>query len=132
MERLTQRIKLAEQALKALDEALEMPVTKIVRDASIQRFEFSFEAVWKLSQLYLRQKEGVEVGSPKGVFRACFETGILNETQTNLALRMADDRNLTVHTYNEQLAQQIFSHLPNYSELLRNLVKIISSKNVKE
>ncbi|HML34188.1 MAG TPA: hypothetical protein PKC64_15325 [Sporomusa sphaeroides] len=32
---------------------------------------------------------------------------------------MADDRNLTVHTYNEALAVEIYSRLHAYTELLR-------------
>ncbi len=38
-----------EKALKALDEALREPKNSIVRDASIQRFEFCVELAWKTS-----------------------------------------------------------------------------------
>ena len=31
---------------------------------------------------------------------------------------MVDDRNLTMHTYNEALAQLIYSHLGGYANLL--------------
>jgi hypothetical protein len=31
---------------------------------------------------------------------------------------MIDDRNLTVHTYNEELAQRIFSNLKDYAEFM--------------
>ncbi len=124
MERLEQRIEIAKKALGSLHEALQLPFSKIVRDAAIQRFEFSFEAIWKLAQLYLRTKEGLEFNSPKSVFRGCFQVGLIeDEEKTALALEMADDRNLTVHAYNEKLAQQIFSHLLKYYELMLMLVK---------
>jgi len=29
------------------------------------RFAYTFEAAWKAAQLYLYEREGVEVGSPK-------------------------------------------------------------------
>jgi nucleotidyltransferase substrate binding protein (TIGR01987 family) len=129
MERLEERIEVAKKALDVFQEALQLPFSKIVRDASIQRFEFTFEAVWKLIQLYLRVKEGLEVNSPKGVFRSCFQVGLIKtEQDTALALQMAEERNLTVHTYNEKLAEQIFSHLPKYHELMFNIVKKIMEK----
>ena len=67
----------------------------VERDAAIQRFEYSFEAVWKAAQLFLREIEGLEVGSPKAAARASFQTQLLAEDETRAALEMTDDRNLT-------------------------------------
>ena len=118
MDRLKERLSIARQALETLLEVLKEPRTRIVRDASIQRFEYSFEAVWKAAQLYLRTVESLEVGSPKAVVRAGLQLGLLNERQTRTALEMADDRNLTVHTYNEELAEKIYSRLGGYAALM--------------
>jgi nucleotidyltransferase substrate binding protein (TIGR01987 family) len=128
MERLKQRIKTANDALASFREVLDQPFSTIVRDAAIQRFEFTVEAVWKLAQLYLYAQEGIESNSPKGVIRECFQTGFLNEEQAELALTMMDDRNLTVHTYNESLAEEIYEKLPGYYELTNALVAKIREK----
>lgn len=128
MERLKERIEISKSALCAFKEALDLPLSKIVRDATIQRFKFSFEAVWKLAQLYLREHEGLELASPKSVMRACLQQGLFDEEQAGLALDMARDRNLTVHTYNEALADQIYSHLPKYHYLMNHLCATISVK----
>ena len=40
-----------EQALSCLKEALGKPEDAIVRDASIQRFDFTFEMAWKAIQV---------------------------------------------------------------------------------
>ncbi len=85
--------------------------TAIERDAAIQRFEYSFEAIWKTVKRYLDVVEGVEVASPKSVIRASMDNGLLNDRQVRAALLMADDRNLTSHTYNEALADEIFSRI---------------------
>lgn len=37
-------------------------------------------------------------------------------------LEMVQDRNETVHTYNESLAKKIYKRLPNYVELFDNLL----------
>jgi len=121
MERLRERLAIARRALKTLEElSLEKTVSDVVRDAAIQRFAYTFEAIWKAAQLYLREVEGMELGSPKSVIRASLQAGLLSEDQARLALGMADDRNLTAHTYNETLAKDIFSRLSRYVQLIDN------------
>jgi nucleotidyltransferase substrate binding protein (TIGR01987 family) len=121
VDRVRERLSVARRALGTLQELpLREPADAVVRDAAIQRFEYTFEAVWKAAQAYLRQVEGLELGSPKGVVRACLQVGLLDEKQARLALEMTDDRNLTVHTYNEELAKRIFSHLEPYQGLIRD------------
>jgi nucleotidyltransferase substrate binding protein (TIGR01987 family) len=119
MGRASERIEVAQKAMSAFREVMqiEMP-TAIERDAAIQRFEFTFEAIWKAAKEFLFEYEGIDVGSPKGVIRSCREVGILTEEQTITALEMADDRNLTVHTYNEKLAIEIYSRLRTYENIL--------------
>lgn len=118
MERLKERLAVARQALQTLNQVLEEPKSAIVRDASIQRFGYTFEAIWKAAQLYLRVMESLEPGSPKSAIRASFRVGLLSEQQTREALVMADDRNLTVHTYNESLAEQIYSRSHGHASLM--------------
>ena len=43
---------------------------------------------------------------------------MLDEKGTGAALAMVDDRNLTVHTYNEALARAIFARLAGHAEAL--------------
>ncbi len=118
MDRLAERLQIARRALTSLQEALREPNTDMNRDASIQRFEYSYEAAWKAAQLYLRVTENLELASPTAVTRACYRSAILNEEKALLALQMAQDRNLTVHTYNEDLADRIYSRLPGYAALM--------------
>ena len=104
--------------MATLSSVLGEPKTSLVRDAAIQRFEYSFEAVWKATQRYLRDVEGVEAASPAAAIRKALAVGLLDEPSARLALEMVGDRNLTVHTYNELLAEEIFGRLPRYSKLL--------------
>ena len=130
MERLNARLAQADKALRTLEALLADPrrADTVVRDAAIQRFEYSFEAVWKAAQRYLRVGEGIEEGSPEAVIRACVSTGILSEDDGRSALAMVDDRNLTSHTYNESLADKIYRSLPEYARLLRRWLDAIASR----
>lgn len=128
MERLKERLAIASKAIGTLEAILKEPKTPIVRDASIQRFEYSFEALWKATQLYLRHMESLELGSPKAVFRASMQVGLLDAEQARVALRMADDRNLTVHTYNEDLAEAIYGRTAGYAPLMSRLVRMMQDR----
>jgi hypothetical protein len=81
VERLKERLAAARKAIGTLEAILKEPKSPIVRDASIQRFEYSFEALWKSTQLYLRLVDSLEAGSPKAVFRASMQVGLLDAEQ---------------------------------------------------
>jgi nucleotidyltransferase substrate binding protein (TIGR01987 family) len=125
MDRLNERLSIARKALGTLEELLgdTTSVSKIHRDAAIQRFEYSFEAVWKAIQMYLRDQEGLESGSPKGVIRSSLQVGLLEEEAAYQAMQMTDDRNQTVHTYNEPLADAIFGRLKGHAVLMDLWIK---------
>jgi nucleotidyltransferase substrate binding protein (TIGR01987 family) len=133
MERLNERLQQAARALSTLQMLADIAhPSDIERDAAIQRFEYSFEAIWKAVKRYLDVVEGVQAASPKSVVRACLENGLLDEQQARAALVMVDDRNLTSHTYNEDLAAAIFSRIPDHSATLEQwLSAVISRMNVE-
>jgi nucleotidyltransferase substrate binding protein (TIGR01987 family) len=100
----------------------------VVRDAAIQRFEYSFEATWKAAQAYLREGEGIEVGSPKSTVRQMLQVGIFSEADARLALAMADDRNLTVHAYNAAIAEAIAQRLSGYASLMQRWIEAMTER----
>lgn len=129
MERLRQRLAVARKAVASLREVLERTAaTRIKRDAAIQRFEYTVEAIWRLAQRYLSEVKGLDVASPKGAIRLCREEALLTDQQASAAIGMIDDRSLTVHTYNERLAQRIYRHLPRHATLLETWLDHMESK----
>lgn len=129
MDRLRSRLNLASRTQARLAELSGRPsVSEVERDAAIQRFEFSFEATWKAAQHYLNEKEGIDTASPKATIRSSLQVGILDEDDTRLALEMTDDRNRTVHTYNEDLARRIFADLDRYAALLARWISAIEHR----
>lgn len=121
MERITERYELAIRALAKFHElASRQNLTEIERDALIQRFEFIFELTWKCAKEYLYIQEGIDAASPKKVIRSCREVGVLSDVETEQALKMADDRNLTTHTYDESFIESLLLRLPVYDTVLHN------------
>ena len=125
---LRQRLESCRQALDTLDEALQMPFSIIVRDGTIQRFEYSFESIWKLLKVYLAEYEGIICSSPKQCFREALNTNLLTAEEAADCLAMTDDRNMTSHTYIEAVAEAIYQKLPRYASLMRKLLTQIEEK----
>jgi nucleotidyltransferase substrate binding protein (TIGR01987 family) len=126
---LEKLLKNFERALNRLEEAYLKAKTSnendypFFRDSAIQRFEFTVELFWKLLKAYLKEVEGVDCRSPKSCIREFFSAGHLTEEETVTFLRMIDDRNLTSHTYREEVAEHLFSKLETYILFLGKVFK---------
>ncbi|MBI4382255.1 MAG: nucleotidyltransferase substrate binding protein [candidate division NC10 bacterium] len=116
---MTRRLGSLRSAIARLREALETPETALSRDAAIQRFEFCFELAWKAVQERARS-EGLECQSPKGCLKVAFAASWIDDEDGWLA--MLEDRNLTAHTYDEELAKTVFGRLPRHLPLLEALL----------
>ena len=94
-----------ENALARLHEVVEVPETDIVRDALIQRFEFTFEAAWRAAYRWLRAR-GADVNEEAfAVLPRAFANRLLADEGSWNELRKK--RNLTSHTYNRAIAVEV-------------------------
>lgn len=119
MAALNKRLAAAGRALARLQEITQKDeLSEIERDGFIQRFEFSFEILWKCGREYLLSVHGLEAASPKKVIRLLRETGLFNDQEAQAALEMVDDRNMTVHTYDEVFAREMIQRIYRYAPLL--------------
>jgi len=124
------RIEDFEKSLKRLEEAINKTFSNLTnedypffRDSAIQRFEFTVEIMWKSIKEYLLKKEGIECVSPKNCLREFFEVFNVDEIKAKKFLRMIDDRNLSSHTYHEEVAEDIFMNLKDYEELMKEVLE---------
>jgi len=107
-----------EKSLQRLKEILKEEETIANRDSAIKRFEFTVELAWKCVQKFLREQE-VVCRSPKECLKEAFKFGLVEDDPR--WLEMMEDRNLTVHTYNEATAEEVYGRLSNYLEILELL-----------
>lgn len=113
------------ESLKRLEEILEKEKSVENRDSAIQRFEFTIELAWKCVQKFLREQK-IICRSPKECFQEAYKFGLVEDDAKWLSA--FDDRNLTAHTYNEKMADRIYSRLPEYLEIFKNLKNKIAEK----
>ena len=126
MERLQLKRQQFKNALESLKEILNTPYTVVVRDATIQRFEYTFELCWKTFSLYLQEIHGIICRSPKKCFREGLSLELYDETTTEILLKMVDHRNQTVHIYNELIAEEIYQQIvKKYYNTMRKILDIM-------
>ena len=122
---MKERLPAFQEAVRRLREVLREPSSDVVRDSAIKRFEMAFEQAWKCLRLAL-ESEGILVQSPRESLRQAFRLGWIEDERW---VRMLEDRNLSVHTYNEELAQAIYGRLPLYLELLEALSRFLEERD---
>ena len=127
MERLKLKQEDAKRALVLLKEILKEPYSVIIRDATIKRFEYTFDTFWKYFKEYLKTKKGVDARSPKDCFREMLSQSICSEEEAENLLNMTDSRNETAHTYKEEVANEIFSKIGDYAKLMDKILGEISN-----
>src|SRR5699024_2220741 len=109
-----------EKALAALDRGLERaqaaPGDEELRDACIQRFEFTFELSWKLLkrrlELDLPSPEALDGMNYRSLMRTGAEYGLIQDVTDWFVYR--EKRNITSHTYNASKAAEVFAVLPAF------------------
>jgi len=107
------------KAIDRLEEVLQKPVSSIVMDATIQRFEFTYELLWKTLKIFLEDIHGVRAGSPRLVFKEAYALSIIDKE--DIFLEMIKSRNLLSHTYNEEQAMDIYKKCPSFLSAIKNV-----------
>ncbi len=104
-ERFTLALDHFEKALARLHEVLAQPENEFIRDATIQRFEFTFDAAWKAMYRWLRAR-GVDVDEDAySTIPEAFKRRLITDEKHWGEMRRY--RNLTSHTYNQPLAIEV-------------------------
>ncbi len=98
-----------------------------IRDASIKRFELTIELFWKILKKILSY-EKIDSSTPRDVLAKSFQFNLIDDEE--IWLKMLDDRNSTVHVYNEEEAKKIYenvkSYLPIFEKTYEKLKKTYS------
>jgi nucleotidyltransferase substrate binding protein (TIGR01987 family) len=114
-----------QKAYAQLDNAVKVAKSELERAGAIQCFEYSYELAWKtLRKILILQGKQV-FNTPRDVFREAAASGLI--TNPEQWFDFLDYRNQTVHTYDEQTAQEIFDMLPTFRDEIKKLIKHLES-----
>lgn len=119
MTKLTQQVTDLTSANERLKEALALPPTRIHKDATIQRFEFTVELSWKTMQEAVRFI-GEEAVSPRDAIRVAARTELIGDPEAWFSMLAA--RNLTSHVYRESVADEVYEEAKKLPSLVDDLL----------
>ena len=78
--------------------------SELERAGVIQFFEVSFELAWKLMKDYLESQQ-IYVQTPRDAIKQSFQIGLIDDG--HIWIDALTDRNRTVHTYDQAVANQM-------------------------
>jgi nucleotidyltransferase substrate binding protein (TIGR01987 family) len=96
-----------EKAVARLDEALKLPVDDIVRDASVQRFEYCFELSLKLIKRFLKEVYTEEGEIYLDIIKKAQKVGLVGNADLWKQFKLA--RNYSSHNYSESGANYSYT-----------------------
>lgn len=126
--RWRQRFDNFSKSILLLEKALEIENPDIIQKAgTIQFFEMCFELSWNMLKDYLEEQGFFDVNSPRSAIKKAFEIGLIEEGHQWMELLI--DRNLTVHTYDEEKATEVEQLIHfKYYPLLKSLHESFKQK----
>ena len=115
------KLKNANQKLK---EGIEHAKDELDKDGVIQRFEFTFELLWKALKIYL-EYQGIIVKTPRDSFVEAFRIDLISDEK--IFLDMLEDRNNTTHIYDKETSEKIFNRIKkNYQTEIAKVIELLN------
>jgi len=115
--RWQQRFNNYRKALVKLTQAVELlsgqfdreeAVDELLQEGLIQRFEYTHELAWKVMKDYAEYQGYTDVRGSRDAIRKALEMGLIDNRAW---METIEDRNLTVHNYDNEIASDIYEHI---------------------
>jgi nucleotidyltransferase substrate binding protein (TIGR01987 family) len=104
--RWVQRLQNWNRALAQLTKFMQRDaLNELEEQGLIQSFEYNHELAWKTQKDYLEDQGYEDLIGSKNVARKAFEVGLVKDG--SVWLEMIESRNLSSHTYNEEVTRKI-------------------------
>jgi nucleotidyltransferase substrate binding protein (TIGR01987 family) len=112
-------------------EGLDYILDEIIREGLIQRFEYTHELAWNVMKDYAVFQGNTSIGGSRDASREAFQLKIISNGQ--VWMDMIGSRNKTSHTYNEDVANEIFVKImKEYYPAFLEFQQIMESKKSDE
>jgi len=102
-----------QRALFTLDQAValsrERPLTELEQQGLIQGFEFTHELAWNVLKDFLEEKGITGLIGSRDATRLAFRNGLIEDGEA--WMDMIGDRNMSSHTYNQDVAARIAANI---------------------
>jgi nucleotidyltransferase substrate binding protein (TIGR01987 family) len=102
-------LKQYEAAAARLTEGIASVKNDLDKDGVIQRFEFTFELLWKTLKILFEYKGVTGNKYPRDFLKEAFKMDIIDDEK--IFLNMLDDRNILSHMYNKEISDQVYGRI---------------------
>lgn len=89
----------------------DIVLDEIIKEGLIQRFEYTHELAWNLMKDYAEFQCNSDIGGSRDATREAFKIKLFDNG--HVWMDMIKSRNITSHTYNEDVANEIYSKIIN-------------------
>ncbi|MEC4048389.1 nucleotidyltransferase substrate binding protein [Flavobacterium sp. SUN046] len=94
-------------------------INQLLKEGLIQRFEYTHELAWNVMKDYAFFQGNSTIGGSRDATKEAFQLQLIENA--DIWMDMIQSRNKTSHTYNEEIANEIFSKIINdYFSLFLN------------
>lgn len=121
-----------ETSLSIQTELFPEIVKDSIESGQIQKFEVSWELLWKTVKVFLYETDGIDERSPKTVIKFFFNAGYCDYQDYEIFIAMTEDRNSLSHIYDSEMMGNILSRLSDYLLLMKKCLKIMKDKSIPE
>ncbi|MCA1979705.1 MAG: nucleotidyltransferase substrate binding protein [Thiobacillus sp.] len=108
-QRLANFSKALEQLAHAVTISRQRPLSDLEKQGLIQAFEFTHELAWNLMKDYFAYQGNMAITGSRDAAREAFQKGLIEDGEG--WMEMIKSRNLTSHTYQQKIADEICGHV---------------------
>lgn len=125
--RLSNFGKALENLNEGIEEAQKRELNKLEKQGLIQAFEYTYELAWNTAKDFYEAQGENSIQGSRDAFTLAFNRGLIKKHGTAL-IESIRSRQLTSHTYNEEIAEEIYRNIVSkyyqaFSELFTNLLQ---------
>ena len=113
------------------EEDLGYIVDELIKEGLIQRFEYTHELAWNVMKDYALFQGNSTIGGSRDATREAYKLQIIENA--DVWMDMIQSRNKTSHTYNQEIANEIFGKIiHDYFQLFLDFQKVMEEKRSGE
>ncbi|PCJ18796.1 MAG: nucleotidyltransferase [Candidatus Cloacimonadota bacterium] len=117
--------------LEATETASQRQLNKLEKQGLIQSFEYTYELAWNTVKDFYTFQGETNIQGSKDAFKLAFNRGLI--TNGDVLFETIKARQLTCHSYNEEVAEKIYSNIiKHYSKVFLELSQELQKQIEKE
>ncbi len=103
LDKLSEAVRIFEDGYDLID-----PIDELLKEGLIQRFEYTHELAWNVMKDYEEYQGYNNVRGSRDAIRLALQIGIIED---KLWMDTIEDRNLTSHNYDDEVADEVFTSI---------------------